>query len=189
MESDRDRWDTRYEQSRSATAAPPDVVSMWPELDDLLPTSGAALDLACGTGAQSLWLASRGLDVLALDVSPRAIALLDEAAATLGFDDRIDAAVHDTDRGLPTGATGLALIICQRYRVPDLYPHLVARLASGGVLCLTVLSAVGLDGDAGPFHALAGELTRAFGSMNDVEIVRQAEGAGTASIVVRRSAD
>ena len=189
MESDRDRWDTRYAESRLASAAPPDVISIWPEIDDMLPTSGPALDLACGTGAQSLWLVSRGLDVLSIDVSPRAIALLDEAVATLGVEDHIDTSVHDTDRGLPRDATGFTLIICQRYRVPDLYPELVERLAPGGVLCLTVLSAAGLDGDAGPFHAPAGELTRVFAPMTNVEIVRWSEGEGTASIVVRRSID
>ena len=91
MESDRERWDHRYADAVGADPRPPDVLSEWPELEALLPNGGRALDLACGTGAQSLWLAQRGLDVLSLDVSPRAIALLEAAATTAGLGDRIDA--------------------------------------------------------------------------------------------------
>lgn len=189
METDRNRWDRRYAESTLATPQAPDVVAIWPELDEILPTSGSALDLACGTGSQSLWLAARGLDVSSVDVSPRAIALVSAAAVELCFGHNIDASVIDTDDGLPDDATELAIIICQRYRVPELYADLVARLSSGGILCLTVLSAVGLDGDAGPFHAPPGELTSAFGAMAGAEIIRDVEGDGAASVVVRRRDD
>lgn len=145
-----------------------------------MPTSGRALDLACGTGAQSLWLAERGLDVVALDVSPAAIDLLSQAADTAGLD--IDARVHDTDCGLPADLDDLDVIVCQRFRSVDLYGQLVSRLAEGGVLLLTVLSAVGSEG--GRFHAAAGELIDAFGRH---DVVHHAEGDGLASIAVRRA--
>lgn len=50
-------------------------------LDPLLPTSGLALDLGCGVGTATLHLAERGLDVLAVDASPRAIAIVEQRAA------------------------------------------------------------------------------------------------------------
>jgi SAM-dependent methyltransferase len=47
---------------------------------------GRALEIGCGTGTNALWLASRGFDVLAVDVSPLAIerARSKAAAASAG---------------------------------------------------------------------------------------------------------
>src|SRR5690606_30933239 len=42
---------------------------------------GRALDVGCGTGTHSLWLASLGWDVLGVDVAPRAIELATAKAA------------------------------------------------------------------------------------------------------------
>jgi SAM-dependent methyltransferase len=165
----------------------PDVVDAHPQLLDLLPTHGTALDLACGLGAQSLWLASRGLDVRALDVSPVAVEIANRSGEHHGL--HVDATVWDTDEGLPDGLDGLAMIVCQRYRASDLYLDLIGLLRPGGVLILTVLSAVGLDGTPGPFHAPAGELTDAYkaaSSNGTIDVLFDEEGEGLASIVVRR---
>jgi hypothetical protein len=61
----------------------------------------------------------------------------------------------------------------------------VSRLRVGGVLILTVLSEVGLEGQPGAFHAPAGELINAFDRV-DVDILLHDETNGLASIVVRR---
>ncbi|MDG1786955.1 MAG: hypothetical protein P8H61_13625, partial [Ilumatobacter sp.] len=61
-----------------------------------------------------------------------------------------------------------------------------------GVLVLTVLSAVGLDGTAGPFHAPPGELSDAYRSAATagmIDVLVDEEGDGQASIVVRRTHD
>ena len=84
------------------------------------------------------------------------------------------------------------MIVCQRYRASDLYLELIERLRPGGVLILTVLSAVGLDGTAGPFHAPAGELTNAFdaaATSGMIDVLVDDERDGQASIVIRRIAD
>ena len=74
MDSDRKRWDERWAAAPDSVAAtPPDVISAHPELLDVIPAAGRALDIACGPGAQALWLAERGLAVTALDVSSVAI--------------------------------------------------------------------------------------------------------------------
>jgi len=46
-----------------------------------LPSSGDVLDLGCGQGRHALWLARRGLRVVAVDPSSVAIRTVDEAAA------------------------------------------------------------------------------------------------------------
>jgi SAM-dependent methyltransferase len=184
METDRMRWDERWATvPNSVGATPPDVVSAHPELLDLIPTAGLALDVACGLGAQALWLAERGLAVTALDVSPIAIDRLTVAAQSQGR--QLRAQVWDTDEGLPEALTDLAVIVCQRYRSPALYDQFMSRLRVGGVLILTVLSEVGLQGEPGAFHAPAGDLTNAF-DRDDVDILLHVEAHAQASIVVRR---
>lgn len=193
MEADRDRWDERWsaaglEPDQVAPLAP-DVIDAHPELLEQLPTDGPALDLACGAGAQSLWMAARGLDVRALDVSQVAVDITARSAVRAGL--TIDAAVWDTDVGLPADLDPLAMIVCQRYRARDLYLDFVERLRPGGVLILTVLSAVGLEGSPGPFHAPAGELTDAYRSATEagaVDVLIDDERGGQASMVVRRAA-
>jgi 2-polyprenyl-3-methyl-5-hydroxy-6-metoxy-1,4-benzoquinol methylase len=192
MDADRDRWDERWRAAQASSgpvrALPPDVIAAHPAIVDCLPTDGPALDLACGVGAQSLWLATRGLRVTALDVSPVAIGITAAAAEINDLD--VDARVWDTDEGLPADLTSLAMIVCQRYRARDLSTEFVDRLRPGGVLVLTVLSAVGCAGEAGPFHAPAGELTDAFQEAHTagiVEVLVHDEADGQASIVLRRS--
>ncbi len=145
--------------------------------EHLLPAGGRALDVACGRGAVSVWLAARGLTVDAVDVSATALA----AGAALAADG-VRWWRHDLDTGLPAGCSGpYDVIVCQRFRDPALYPLLTAALGDGGLLVVTVLSEVG-EGP-GPWRATAGELLTAFG---DLDVLAHGEGDGEASIVARR---
>jgi hypothetical protein len=76
-------------------------------------------------------------------------------------------------------------VICQRFRDPSLYDQLVYMLEPGGVIVITVLSSVGLDGEAGPFHAPPGDLVCAFRGF-DVDVIRSVELDGEATLVGRR---
>jgi SAM-dependent methyltransferase len=192
MDDDRQRWDRRYTDAVGDGAAgsgvvepaAPEVLAQVQGLTDRLPATGRALDVACGPGSVTLWLASRGLDVVALDVSPVAIGLLGQAARTADLAVRIEARVADLDLGIPDDLVDLDLIVCQRFRDPSLYAVMVDRLRSGGVAMVTVLSTVGADAP-GPFHALRGELLAAF--TNDrCEVVHHREGDGIASIVAQK---
>jgi len=147
---------------------------------------GLCLDVACGLGEQSLWAAQHGFDVIAVDASDVAITALNSAAVRLGVRDRIDSRVIDLDDGLPTDAASrCSLVICQRFRAPHLYEQLVYMLEPGGVLVITVLSQVGVDGEPGEFHARPGELVEAFRDL-DVVIERHVELDGEATLVARR---
>jgi 2-polyprenyl-3-methyl-5-hydroxy-6-metoxy-1,4-benzoquinol methylase len=72
-----DKWDTIYSQSNTADYCVAQVVS---DHAFLLPTSGTALDLACGLGSNAIFLAQRGLAVTALDISSVAIDKLNHHA-------------------------------------------------------------------------------------------------------------
>lgn len=171
---DRERWDARH-------GVAGDVVPLAPAAlrghEDRLPAVGRALDVACGRGGVTLWLAGHGLAVDAVDVSPVALEAL--AATAAGLPVRL--LRHDLDDGLPPECTGpYDVIVCQRFRAPALYPHLRTRLAPGGLLAVTVLSEVH-DGP-GRFRAQVGELLRAF---EGLDVLAHREGDGEETLLAR----
>lgn len=178
MRADAERWDGRY--AGRATGDP----AMPKGLDGIeLPGAGRCLDVACGLGEQALWAASIGFDVLAIDASPVAIDALRDAAAATEL--AVDARVVDLDEGLPDDTVGgFALVVCQRFRDPRLYPRLAEAVAPGGVLVITVLSQVGAP-EPGPFHAPPGDLLTGFGT-SGLTVLRHDETGGEATLVARR---
>ncbi len=146
---------------------------------DLFPTTGFALELACGSGGTSVWLALRGLKVHGVDISGTAIGLAKKLAAENAVSSSCRFDVVDLDRGLPEGPQA-DLVVCHLFRDVRLYPQMVQRLTPGGLLAVAVLSEV--DAKPGPFRAMAGELTDAFGHL---EILEAGEGDGHAWILAR----
>lgn len=71
------KWDAIYQQHSKELA----VTEVLRINSFLLPPGGQALDLACGLGGNALFLAERGLQVEAWDISPVALALLQQQAA------------------------------------------------------------------------------------------------------------
>lgn len=184
MQDDATRWDERYRSVTTIEPRPPEPLLDRLDLLDVIPRAGVAIDIACGTGSQTLWLAERGLHVTALDVSPVAIALLHDGARVRQLSSLIDARVADLDEGLPAEPALAEVIVCQRFRQPDLYAEIADRLAPGGVALVTVLSQVGAEAP-GPFHAAAGEIAAAF-RRDDIELLHLLEADGLATVVARR---
>jgi SAM-dependent methyltransferase len=177
---DGERWDARYSGRETGAPGPP------AGLDGIrLPEGGLCLDVACGLGEQSLWAAANGFYVVAVDVSPTAIAALRASAAAHALDGRIDARCADLDDGLPADVLGrCALVICQRFRDPRLYAALAGAAAPGGLIVITVLSQAGAASH-GPYRAQPAELGHAFGAL-DVDVLRTTEANGEATLVARR---
>ena len=98
---------------------------------DLLPPGGQVLDVACGRGRHALWLASRGLEVRAIDRSPEAIAFLRDAAAGLGLSIVTEVVDLETDPP-PAIATGFDAIVVFNYLHRPLMPMLRNALKPGG---------------------------------------------------------
>src|SRR2546423_6983044 len=90
---------------------------------------GKALDLACGSGRNAIWLAERGWDVTAVDASASAIATLRECAP--GVDARI-ADLEKEEFMIQPAWGGLVLII--RYFQRDLFVPAKLGVQPGGVL-------------------------------------------------------
>lgn len=181
-EEDRHHWDDRYLALGMAPSTdhgpPPAFVSG----AHLFPTTGLALELACGRGRAAVWLARRGLTVTAVDVSPVAIDLAERLAAAEGVADRCRFGVFDLDRGLPEGSP-VDLVMCHLFRDPRLDRGVIDRLRPGGILAIACLSEVGVG--PGPFRVRAGELLEAF---SDLETLGHGEGDGLAWLVARHPA-
>ena len=159
---DRIRWDRRYASWDRDRVDAVHLPAEFEPYTDHFPTAGSALDIACGRGAAALWLGRRGLQVWGYDISPVAIGQATELARMHGLADRCHFSVTDLDAGLPPGASS-EVVICNKFRDRNLDEAVVERLAPGGVLAISALSA-GPDGSA-RFGVRPGELRRAFAGL------------------------
>lgn len=137
-----------------------------------LPEGARALDVACGGGRNSVFLAGLGLSVEALDVSDYAIETLAGAAAERGL--TIDARRVDLEtEALPEGPFDLIVMI--NYLQRDLFEQVKQVLAPGGLLLAeTDVSGEGVPGRISERFTLEpGELCAACAGL---EILASAEG-------------
>jgi SAM-dependent methyltransferase len=152
-EADRRRWNTRYAPDGLVMGPAPKSLVL--ELEAVLPRQGRALDIACGEGQLAAWLARRGLEVTAVDISPVALDKLRARAAAGGFAGRIDPVEADLDDGLPPLAPGLALVTCVDFYAPEVIAQARALLAPGGMLLVQLL--LQSPGGDSPHRAAPGE--------------------------------
>ncbi|MEO8779148.1 MAG: methyltransferase domain-containing protein [Rhodanobacter sp.] len=178
---DRHRWDQRYAERELGPAGEMSPPPIFAACEEWLPRAGLALEIACGRGQAALWLAARGMQVDAVDISPVAIG---QAQAVLAQSDdakRVRFEVFDLDHGLPAGPP-CALLLCLNFRDARLDSLMLQRLAPGGILIISTLSDVGAVCHS-PFCAPAGELRRAFAAL---ELLDDGEREGRAWLIGRR---
>jgi SAM-dependent methyltransferase len=178
-DEDRRRWDERYAGRGPAAVDTPGPPAIFAPYADVFPTAGHGLDLACGQGLGTIWLANRGLTALGLDVSEVAIAQARDSARRNGVGNRCRFDVYDLDDGLPDGPP-VDVVLCHQFRDRRLDQAIVERLAPGGLLAIAVLSEVGAA--AGPFRAAPGELVAAFA---ELDRIATGEGQGRAWLLAR----
>jgi SAM-dependent methyltransferase len=179
-QADRERWDIRHSELGPIDGeGPPPPPPAFAHVEHLFPTRGRALEIACGRGRGVVWLAHRGLEVWAVDVSPVAIDLARGLARRLGVAERCHLEVRDLDQGLPDGPP-VDLLLCYLFRDERLDRPMMERLAPGGLLAVAVLSEVGVG--PGRFRVSPGELQRAFGGL---AVLEEGEADGLAWILAR----
>jgi SAM-dependent methyltransferase len=180
-EGERLRWDAKHSTGDDGNGTgDPGIPQAFAPYADVFPTSGFALDLACGRGTTSVWLASLGLDVCGIDISPVALEKARRLAAKYELNDRCRFRLADLDLGLPSSPPA-DLVVCHMFRDPRLYRPIIERLKYGGLLAIAVLSEIG--DEPGPFRAGAGELKGAFGALN---VIAFGEGEGRAWLIARK---
>lgn len=87
-----DGWEQRYASGDRMWSGKANA-TLVAVVDALAP--GRVLDVGCGEGGDSLWLAEHGWQVTAIDVSPSAVAQVTSHAAERGLTDRVHAEVVD----------------------------------------------------------------------------------------------
>jgi tellurite methyltransferase len=179
-------WDQRYRtEADSATAPESSPTPLLRDTASHLPP-GRALDLACGTGRNALWLAQHGWNVTAVDGSPAAIETLLRRAQRLGV--AVDARVADLETsGFAIEPSIWDLIATCYYLQRDLIQSAKRGLAPGGVMvAIALLVEPGRENS--PYRVQPGELRRYFDGW---EILHDREGPdasrhAVAEIVSRR---
>ncbi len=166
-EADRQRWNQRFQQEPYDFTPLPWLVEIGPRLG---PTSiGArALDLACGGGRNSLFLAELGYEVDAWDISDVGLSVLQAE-----LDRRGEKRVHPRQVDLEQvqlSDQAYDLIVDAHYLDRDLFERMQRALRPGGLLALhTFLQPP--NGKYNPAHALQpGELRRVFSGLRILDI-------------------
>lgn len=134
------KWDGRYTDTAQA-ALPLEVLV---ENAHLLPRSGVALDLASGLGGSALFLARRGLQTLAWDLSPVATAALQKAAGPLP----VTAEARDVVER-PPEPQRFDVICVGHFLERALCPRIAQALRPGGLLFYQTFTRERVD-DSGP---------------------------------------
>lgn len=131
-----ERWNRRYgDTDRSLQPAP---CALLEAMQHLIPCQGRALDLACGLGGNSLFLAKKGMLVDACDISRTALSHIEYWAHKAGL--TIDTIERDIEGlGLPEGMWDV--ITVSRYLYRPLLPAIAASLKPNGLLFYQTFSA------------------------------------------------
>ena len=175
-------WDEHYAQGGAADEAPAGLLS---EVAELVPP-GRALDLACGSGRNALYLASLGWNVVAVDSSPEAIRIVRQRAYDMGCP--IDARVADLEtEEFPIEPEAYDLICDFFYLDRRLFSQIRQGVRPGG----TVAAEIHLrDAAAHHFVLEPGELRRAFADWKILyysEALRPGHHRPSAQLLARRA--
>lgn len=161
MEDDKLRWNQRYlAEELLLGARPSPLLAEW--LDELLRLCPGrrALDVACGEGRNSIFLARHGFAVTGLDISPVGLDKARRWAAREG----VAADFRLVDLEGYRIAESYDLILNVNFLLRELIPREVAALAPGGVLLFdTILAGPAAPVPHRPEYLLQpGELRRLF---------------------------
>lgn len=153
--SEQARWDNRYAESTGLN----NVNSLLLEVADHLPSVGQSLDIAGGSGADSIFLASRGLQATLLDISPVALAMA-QSEATMHNLPLTTLALDTETQPLPSGPWDVIHIAHYLHR-PTIQAAAKA-LGPEGTLLVSIATVTNLersDRPPAPFLLERGELT------------------------------
>lgn len=161
MESDRIKWNARFESQESYLGERPSpfLVREIGRIKTLVPGS-EALDIACGEGRNSIFLARHGFRVVGVDISDSGLAKGRSRARAAGID--VDFRRVDLDGGIVDGTYDLILNF--NFLLRGLIPSEVASLKPGGLLLFdSIMASEKLLQFHNPAYLLQpGELKRIF---------------------------
>lgn len=98
--------------------------------------SGLVADLGCGPGRATAYLASLGLSVFGVDLSPEMVAVARRAHPSLRFEEGSITALDQTDGALGGIVAWYSIIHTPPERLPSVFAEFARALAPGGQLLL-----------------------------------------------------
>lgn len=126
-EKDKSRWNSKYDTETYIFGITP--IPFLVDSLDLLP-KGRTLDIAMGEGRHGVFLATKGFDVLGLDISEKGLQKAHRLAESQNT--TIETRVVDLENhALEKNAYDL--IVCTYYMQRDLFPQFKDALKSGGM--------------------------------------------------------
>jgi len=178
-------WDARFRAGDHAGSSPDPFLVSAADCLDLLPPGAAALDLACGAGRHAVWLAGRGFNVTAIDLSAEALALAGGQGVQMTCR-QLDLESPDVDLG--RDACDLICGFFFLYR--PLFPRLREALRPGGLIVYKTYTTDQLRYPGRPRHPShllePNELLRALEGFRVLRYEEVWEGKGTAAIAARK---
>lgn len=150
-DASRAKWDEIYRKMSDGSSEPACILA---ENAHLLPTSGTALDLACGLGGNALFLAQRGFKTVAWDISEVAVGRLRALAECLGL--AIEAEVRDVE-STEFPREFFDVVVVSRFLARNLVGPIANSLKRGGLLFYQtyVRDKVSPAGPSNPAYLLA----------------------------------
>jgi SAM-dependent methyltransferase len=137
MTTDEQLWDDRYSETEQIWSGKPNVVLV-EEVEGLTP--GRALDLGSGEGGDAVWLAHRGWQVTAVDISTVALERAAKLATAQGVENRIDWQQHELGKSFPEGTFDLVsaqfLHSLGDFPREEILRTAAAAVAPGGILLI-----------------------------------------------------
>jgi SAM-dependent methyltransferase len=128
-------WDARYASADQIWSGQPNP-HLVADVGDVPP--GRALDVGAGEGADAIWLAERGWDVVAVDISSVALGRGRRQAESVGVGDRITWVHADVLAGpLPAGPFDLVSVEFMHLPDPErtaLFRRCISAVGAGGLL-------------------------------------------------------
>jgi len=122
------KWDLRYKDTDISLASPAKVLA---ENTHLLPNSGNALDLACGSGGNAIFLTRHGLNTDAFDNSAVIIRKLSTYAEQQKLTLSAQILNVETEQ-LP--ANYYDVIVVSYFLERSIFPNILSALKAGGLL-------------------------------------------------------
>jgi thioredoxin reductase/SAM-dependent methyltransferase len=146
-------WEERYRGKPAVWSGRPNP-QLVAEAEGL--TAGRALDVGCGEGADAVWLARRGWQVTAVDISTVALDRAAGHAADAGVAGQVTFRHADLRREAPE-QRAYDLVSAQFMHLPpaarrELYAHLAGAVAPGGTLLIVGHHPSDLASGAGRMH-------------------------------------
>jgi tellurite methyltransferase len=166
----REHWDRRWGEGHHSDGEAPDWLD---EVAAFEAPRGRALDIARGAGRVALWLARRGLQVTATDISAVALARCRESARA----EKLVVEILEVDLGSQPPPPGpWDVITCFHYLQREIFPVLRGALAPGGFLVAEIATRRNLERNERPSARFLLELGELRELLAPLEIVHYREG-------------